>query len=122
MDAALSKKICRLVAGIVVADNDLDDAEDKFLDRMLVRFGIPASERDMLFPIVDKEEAAVEMRSLPVDLQHETVTLLIEAAAADGKIATEERAYMQAVAEVIGLAPAEMDQKLDLAAKKQLRK
>jgi uncharacterized tellurite resistance protein B-like protein len=122
MDAALSKKICRLVAGIVVADNDLDDAEDKFLDRMLVRFGIPASERDMLFPIVDKDEAAVEMRSLPVDLQHETVTLLIEAAAADGKIATEERAYMQAVAEVIGLAPAEMDQKLDSAVKKQLRK
>lgn|SRR5689334_5864900 len=122
MDAALAKKICRLIAGIVVADNDLDDAEDKFLDRMLVRFGVPATERDMLFPIVDKEEAAVEMRTLPVDIQHETVTLLIEAAAADGKIATEERAYMQAVAEVIGLAPAEMDQKLDMAAKKQLRR
>jgi uncharacterized tellurite resistance protein B-like protein len=117
MDAALAKKVCRLIAGIVVADDDLHEDEDAFLDRMLVRFGIPATERDMLFPIVDKEEAAVEMRSLPVDLQHETVTLLIEAAAADGKIATEERAYMQAVAEVIGLAPAEMDQKLDLAVK-----
>lgn len=119
MDAALAKKVCRLIAGIVVADDDLSDDEDRFLDRVLVRFGIPASERDMLFPIVDKGEAAEEMRSLPVDVQHEAVTLLLEAAAADGKIATEERAYMQSVAEVIGLAPAEMDQKLDTAVKKR---
>ncbi len=119
MDAALARKVCRIIAGIIVADDDLHDEEDKFLDRMLVRFGIPASERAMLFPIVDKKEAADELRTLPVDVQHETVSLLIDAAAADGKIATEERAYMQAVAEVIGLAPAEMDQKLDLAAKKR---
>ena len=58
MDAALSKKVCRLIAGIVVADDDLHDEEDKFLDRMLVRFGIPASERDMLFPIVLQTQAA----------------------------------------------------------------
>jgi uncharacterized tellurite resistance protein B-like protein len=121
MDAALSKKVCRLIAGIVVADDDLHEDEDKFLDRMLVRFGIPASDRDMLFPIVDSKEAAEEMRTLPVDIHHEAVTLLIEAAAADGNIATEERAYMQAVAEVIGLAPAEMDQKLDLAVKKRAK-
>ena len=115
MDGALAKKVCRLIAGIVVADDDLDDTEDAFLDRMLVRFGVDPKERDMLFPIVDKEEAASEIATLPADIQHEATTLLIEAAVADGKVVPEERAYLHAVAEAIGIATASMEQKIEAA-------
>ena len=115
MDAALAKKVCRLIAGIVVADDDLDDTEDAFLDRMLVRFGVDPKERDMLFPIADKDEAAAEIASLPVDVQHEATTLLLGAAVADGKVAPEERAFLHAVAEAIGIAPGAMEQKIEAA-------
>ena len=53
MDQEMAKKVCRLVAGIIVADDDLDPKEDAFIDRMLAKFGIPGDERDSIFPIVD---------------------------------------------------------------------
>lgn len=121
MDQQLSHKVCRLVAGIVVADDDLDDTEDQFIDRMLAKFGIPPSERESIFPIVDKSEAKAAMQELPPDVQHETMTLLIEAACADGKVVTEERAYLHAVAEAIGVSAGALDVKIDdaLSAKKK---
>lgn len=112
MDEALRKKICRLVAGIVVADDDLDDKEDAFLDRLLVTFGVPAEQRDELFPIVDRDEAAAEMKTLPKDVQNDVFTRLIEAACADGKVVEEERAYLHAVADAIGVTHEDVDARL----------
>lgn len=103
MDEALRKKICRLIAGIVVADDDLDDKEEAFLDRMMVKFGIPPAQREELFPIVDKDEAVTEIKSLPGDVQQEAFTRLVEAACADGQVVPEERAYLEAVGAAIGL-------------------
>lgn len=103
MDEALRKKICRLVAGIVVADDDLHEKEDAFLDRMLVKFGIPADQREELFPIVDRDEAVTEMKSLPPEVQQDTFARLVEAACADGQVVPEERDYLNAVGAVIGI-------------------
>ena len=58
MDKELAKKVCRLVAGIIVSDDDLDAAEDAFIDRMLARFGIPGEERDSMVHM---------MRNLEID-------------------------------------------------------
>ena len=41
MDESVRRKVCRLIAGIVVSDEDLSPHEDAFVDRMLERFGIP---------------------------------------------------------------------------------
>ncbi|MBI2395204.1 MAG: hypothetical protein HYV09_36880 [Deltaproteobacteria bacterium] len=112
MDAELRKKVCRLVAGIVVADDDLDEKEDAFIDRLMLKFGIPADERGELFPIVDSAEAASEIKTLPKDVQDEAFSLLVEAAAADGKIVAEERAYIGAVADALGLDAAVVDERL----------
>ena len=112
MDEQLRHKVCRLIAGIVVSDDDLDTAEDAFIDRMLTRFGIPLSQRESIFPIVDRSEAAAEMQLLAPDVQQEALTLLIEAAAADGQIAAEERAYLHTVAEAIGLTTDEIDHRI----------
>jgi len=112
MDADLRKKVCRLVAGIVVADDDLDPKEDAFIDRLMVKFGVPADQRDELFPIVDAKEAADEIKTLPKPVQEEAFALLLEAAAADGKIVPEELVYINAVGAAMELAPAVIEERV----------
>jgi len=120
MDEALRRKVCRLIAGIVVSDDDLDDQEDAFIDRMLVAFDIPVSERETIFPIVDRSEAAEAMKELPKEAQVEALAMLIDAAVVDGKVVDEERAYLHTVAEAVGLTTADVDKRVnDALTKKQ---
>ena len=104
MDDTLRRQVCRLIAGIVVSDEDLSPEEDAFVDRMLVRFGIPHEQREVIFPIVDASEAAAAMHELPEAVRKEAFELLVEAAAADGSIAPEELGYLEAVSDVVGVS------------------
>jgi uncharacterized tellurite resistance protein B-like protein len=112
VDKELRRNICRLIAGLVVADDDLEPAEDAFVDKMLAKFDIPADERDTIFPIVDRSEAAEMIRRLPKEAQAQALELLIEATAADGRIAPEERAYLQAVGAEMGISEAELEKRV----------
>ncbi|MSP60904.1 MAG: hypothetical protein EXR72_11275 [Myxococcales bacterium] len=112
MDADLRLNICRLVAGIVVTDEDLDPREDAFIDRMLVSFGIPISERNTIFPIVDGSEAAAAMAALPEGPKQEALKLLLDAACVDGKVVEEERVYLHSVGSAIGIPAGEMDRRI----------
>lgn len=109
MDNDTRRRLCRLIAGIVVVDNDLDDAESRFVDHMLARFGLGPEERDALFPIIDAGEAAEELKLLPAALQHEGFALLVEAATLDRRYADEERDYLYKVGAVLNVAPADID-------------
>jgi len=104
MDETIRRKVCRLIAGIVVSDEDLSPQEDEFVDRMLDRFGIPRAEREVIFPIIDASEAAQAMKELDEGLRLEAFGLLVEAAAVDGSIAPEELGYLEAVADVAGVS------------------
>jgi hypothetical protein len=115
MDDELRRRVCRLIAGLVVADSDLAPEEDVFVDRMLAGFGIPAEERASIFPILDDKEAAAEMRAMPPEVQQEAITLLIQAAAVDRQIVDEERSYIHAVGGAIGLGKDELDRRLEQA-------
>jgi uncharacterized tellurite resistance protein B-like protein len=115
MDQDTRHRVCRLIAGIVVVDDDLDDAEDDFINRMLVRFGLSQDQRDDLFPIMDAKEAADEFAVLGADVQKEAFALLVEAAAADKKYADEERGYLHAVGKVAGIDPDEIDARVKAA-------
>lgn len=115
MDEAQSRRICQLIAGIVVSDEDLAPQEDAFVDKMLARFGIPVEQREVIFPIIDSDEAADSMKELPPDLQQEAFALLVEAAAADGSIAPEELTYLEAVASVVGVSKDELSDRLSEA-------
>ena len=106
------QKICQLVAGIVITDDVLDEKEEAFVDRMIAKFGLSDTNREVIFPLVDGEEAAKEMAGLPKDAQEEAFRLLIEAACADGEIVPEERSYLAAVAEAIGISAEDVDQRL----------
>ena len=101
-----------MIAGIVITDEDLDPREEAFVERMLVKFGLDAQQRDVIFPLVDGEEAAETMRGLPREVQQEAFDLLVQAACADGKVVPEERDYLGAVAMAIGMADSEVDRLL----------
>ncbi len=103
MDQALGRTVCRLIAGIVVSDDDLDPAEEAFVDRMLATFEIGEG-REAIFPLVDRVEAAAAIRELPQEAQEQALDLLIEASVADGKLVSEERAYLQLVAVEMGVS------------------
>ena len=115
MDEDLRRRVCRLIAGLVVADSDLAPEEDAFVDRMLVGFGIPKDERDSIFPILDDKEAAAEIRALPPEVQQQALTLLIQAAAVDGQVVDEERSYIHAVGAAIGVGKGDLDRRMSEA-------
>jgi uncharacterized tellurite resistance protein B-like protein len=102
MDAETRQKLCQLVAGIIIADDILDEHEEQFIDRLIERFGLGNS-RDVIFPLVDRDEAAEQIKQLPKDAQDEAVGLLIEAACIDGQIAPEERDYLRAIAAALAI-------------------
>jgi uncharacterized tellurite resistance protein B-like protein len=121
MDADVARKVCRLIAGIVVSDEDLSPQEDAFVDKMLLRFGIPVADRDVIFPIIDASEAAETVKSMSAEVRTEALGLLIEAAAADGSIAPEELTYLEAVADAVGVSRDDLSDRLSDALQK-LRK
>lgn len=98
-----------------MTDDDLDDKEDAFIERMLASFGIESSARDEIFPIVDKSEAADALKEMTSDMQQQAVALLIQAAAVDGKIVPEEQAYLDAVADAVGLSRDELGRRVKTA-------
>lgn len=113
MDLETRHNVCRLIAGLVVSDDDFAPEEEAFIDRMLKRFDV--AERDTIFPIISHDEAAAQMRALSAEVQQEALTLLIEAAAADGRIADEERAYLRVVGEAVGLDGTAIEARLQKA-------
>jgi uncharacterized tellurite resistance protein B-like protein len=95
--------VCQLVAGIIIADDILDAKEEAFVDRLIKTFGVGESGRDVIFPLVDRSEAAAQIKDLPKAAQDAALTLLIEAACIDSEIAPEEREYLKAVAEALDI-------------------
>ncbi|MEZ4231798.1 MAG: hypothetical protein R3B89_21665 [Polyangiaceae bacterium] len=115
MDESQRRRVCQLIAGIVVSDDDLDDQEDAFITRMLTKFSIPLEEREVIFPIIDSSEAAASILTLPESVRDEAFSLLVEAACVDGKVVDEEREYLEKVAEALDLSS-----ELDTRIKQQL--
>jgi uncharacterized tellurite resistance protein B-like protein len=110
MDVELRTTVCRLVAGLIVSDDDFSPEEDAFINRMLKRFAI--DDRAVIFPIIDRDEAAANVKGLPAAVQEEALATLCEAAAADGKIADEEHHYLLAVGRAMGLDAAAVELRL----------
>ena len=83
MDEKTKRLACRMVAGLVASDEDFDDAERTFLDKVLRQFGVPEEEWDAIFPLLDHEEANETIRALDKVTQKEVFELLLEAAMAE---------------------------------------
>jgi len=112
MDEHMSRTVCQLIAGIIVADDDLDPAEDAFVERMLASFELAPEARKSMFPIVDRQEAAAAMRALPPEVQVYTLAVLVQAAAVDGRVVPREREFLYAVASAMGVDKTELDDRI----------
>lgn len=115
MDPVTRRQVARLIAGLVVSDSDLDPTEEAFVDKMLARFEIDDSEREVIFPIVDGGEAAEALAKMAPEVQTEAFEMLLEAAAADGQIVEEEQSYLEAVATVVNVSKDELATRLAAA-------
>jgi uncharacterized tellurite resistance protein B-like protein len=112
MEEAQRRRVCQLIAGIVITDDIMEPEEEAFLDRMIARFGLEAEGRDAIFPLVSHEEAAAAAKALPPKVQREAFDLLTEAALADGKVVPEELAYLKVVAEAMGMDDDDIEDRL----------
>lgn len=112
MDDQTKRVVCRMVAGLVASDEDFSDSERHFLDKVLKQFGIPESEWDAIFPLVEHDEAVDAIQELDPVAQKETFELLLEAALVDSEVTSEERAYLSAVGVAMGMNDGEVTSRI----------
>jgi uncharacterized tellurite resistance protein B-like protein len=110
MDESSSRRICSLIAGVICSDEEMTPDERSFLLRTVEKFGLP---RDIaLMPITDKDDVAAELGQLPESVRWETLDLLIQAAAADGKFVNAEREILGVVTAMLGLSKTDLEARL----------
>jgi uncharacterized tellurite resistance protein B-like protein len=102
MDVDDRRRICQLVASILVADEEFSESEKAFLRRVCARFGLASDEAERIAPL-DAGTASSELRRLPADLQAKVMALLIEAALADGVVEPRERVFLLLAAAAFGI-------------------
>lgn len=110
MTEETKRVVCRMVAGLVAVDDDFDETERTFIDKVLGQFGVPEEEWDAIFPLLDHDEAEAAIKTLDKSTQKEVFALLTEAAMADGKIVEEERAYLRVVGGAIEMTEQELQE------------
>jgi tellurite resistance protein len=115
IDDETKRLICRMVAGLVASDEDFTETERTFVEKVLANFGIPEEEWDAIFPLVSPAEARNEISKLTGAARETAVNLLVQAAAADGKIVAEEREYLDAVADAMSIHSTVMEFRLNKA-------
>ena len=110
MDDGERRRVCELVAGLLLSDGELHPKEAGFLHRVLSRFGMPVD--TSVKPTVDQDDALASLRQLAPDDQRQTLQLLIEAAAVDGQIAVAERTFLGALADELEVDEEELERRL----------
>jgi tellurite resistance protein len=102
MDEETGRRVSSLVAGVLCADGEMSPDERSFLKRVLQHVGVDPD--TVLMPTYG-EDVAAELALLPEATRWETLDLVIQAAAIDGKIVPAERAIVDAIAQQLGVAP-----------------
>lgn len=110
MDDQTKIEVCGLIAGMLFSDKEMDIHEAGFLQRIRKRFGVPKGAP--VKPIVDHDEAVGKLQGFSEEVRKETLELLIQAAAADGKLAPAERSLLDVVAGALQVDPNEIDERV----------
>jgi uncharacterized tellurite resistance protein B-like protein len=111
MDVADRRKICQLVAGILVSDEAFATEEKAFLRRIYERFQLGDDAWEDVEPI-EAGAAGATLRELPFEVRHRVVALLIEAAVVDGVVDPRERAYLLVAAAALDIDADVMERRL----------
>jgi uncharacterized tellurite resistance protein B-like protein len=112
LDLETRQKICQLVAGIVTSDGKLEAKEAAFVYRVLAGFGVDATPRPAIAPVVDVEAAARKVQDLPRSAQDEALRLVLDAACVDGQIQPQERNYLRAIGSALGISDEDLERRI----------
>lgn len=97
MELGHKKTYCRVVARLLVEDEEVTDAEHDFLERLMDRFGLSEEDKHEVVEQVDTRGAvADEIRKLPADDRQALLLELRNAAMADDAFGERERALIDA--------------------------
>jgi len=101
MNANVAK--CLLVSKVLVADGMMSDEEREFLAGMMETLALTPEEQKQVINLEDWDAAEPIVTALSEDERREIVELLVDAAAADGKLSPHELATVQRVSNALGL-------------------
>ncbi len=96
---------------MIASDDEVVPQEANLLDRIRKRFGL---DKSVSVPTIGHhDEIVATVEGFSDEVRKETLWLLIQAAAADGKIVPEERSFLELVAEKFGMDPAELERRVE---------
>lgn len=101
MNANVAK--CLLVSKVLVADGMMSDEEREFLGGMMTKLGLTDVERKRVIDLEGWDEAEPIVKGLSADEKQDIIELLVDAAAADGRLSPHELAAVKRVSEALGL-------------------
>ena len=90
-----------LIAGVLSSDSEMGPTERDFLKRAMRHVGL---ETDTILMATYGSDVAEEFAKLPAEIKNDTLNLVIQAAAADGKIVPAERAIVDIIAAQLGVS------------------
>jgi uncharacterized tellurite resistance protein B-like protein len=94
---------CLLVSKVLVADGIMSDDEHGFLASLMDRLGLSPEERQQVTDLEGWDQAEGIVRALPTDERRDLVSMLVDAASADGRLSAPELAAAQKVAAALGV-------------------
>ncbi len=97
---------CRLLVSLVAADDVVTVEEQRFLERTLQHLGMSEDDFTAAMQVVDAERASAVAAGLPAEERRTVLQELIDAAHADGHLHSAESAFIERVADALGLADA----------------
>jgi uncharacterized tellurite resistance protein B-like protein len=89
---------CLLVSKVLVADGIMSDDERGFLAALMDRLGLSPEERQQVTDLEHWDQAEGIVQALPVDERRDLVSMLVDAASADGHLSPHELAAAKKVA------------------------
>lgn len=106
---------CRLLATLVVADDNVEESELEFLERAMERFELTEEDKVKVMVLLDEDEALEAIESLPDNERHEFLNDLAEIAWIDGDLDRYEIDQVHKVATAMGFNALDVERALDSA-------
>src|SRR5688572_14395499 len=94
---------CLLVSKVLVADGMMTENERAFLDRAMKGLGLDENERKKVVDLDGWDQAEPVVAKLSETERRELVSMLVDAASADGKLSPLELATVKRITAELGL-------------------
>jgi uncharacterized tellurite resistance protein B-like protein len=109
MEEEAARRISSLIAGVLCSDGEMSKEERAFLKRAMQKLELDPD--TALMPIYE-DEVASELAELSEEMRWQTLNLVLDAAAVDGKVERAERAIVDVFAEHLGVSDEDITERL----------